>query len=306
MLEVCLLGCGGMEPLPGRRLTSMLIRWNGKMILVDCGEGTQIGIKMLGWGFKSIDALCLTHYHADHVAGLPGFLLTMGNQGRTEPFTIFGPPPLSYVISALTVIAPQLPYEILLGEMPEKGESDSQIGEFTVRAIPMDHMIPCLAYSFEISRRGKFDRERAEAQGIPKELWQVLQKGETAAHEDRTLTPDMVMGPPRKGLKVTYCTDSRPTEELAVLSTDSDLLICEGMYGDDGMQEKAVERKHMIFSEAAAVAKNSNSKELWLTHFSPSLKSPEEFLQTARNIFPNTIIGTDLLTKQLKFTDDSD
>ncbi len=209
------------------------------------------------------------------------------------------------MISALTVIAPQLPFDIRLSELHSQGESRDQIGEFIIRAVPMDHMIPCLAYSFEISRSGKFDRERAEALGIPKELWHVLQKGETVPYERRTLTPDMVMGPPRKGLKVTYCTDSRPTDGLAALSMDSDLLVCEGMYGDDGLLEKAVERKHMIFSEAAAVAKRSNSKELWLTHFSPSLHEPEEFLQTARSIFPNTVIGVDLLTKQLNFTDQS-
>ncbi|HYE69299.1 MAG TPA: ribonuclease Z, partial [Anaerovoracaceae bacterium] len=249
MVEVCLLGCGGMVPLPDRGLTSLLIRQNGKMILVDCGEGTQVGIKQLGWGFKSIEALCLTHYHADHIAGLPGFLLTLGNSGRTEPFTIFGPPPLAYVVSALTVIAPQLPYELKLNELSEQEESKSQIGEFYIKAIPMNHMIPCLAYSFEIKRIGKFDVERAEAQRIPNKYWSILQKGFAVEYEGRKLIPDMVVGSPRKGLKVTYSTDSRPKEELVELSWESDLLICEGMYGDDALLDKAIERKHMLFSE---------------------------------------------------------
>ena len=301
MLEVCLLGCGGMVPLPDRRLTSMLLRQNGKMILVDCGEGTQVGIKQLGWGFKSIEALCLTHYHADHIAGLPGFLLTLGNSGRTEPFTIFGPPPLEYVVSALTVIAPQLPYELKLVELSEQEESKCKIEEFYIRSIPMDHMIPCLAYTFEIKRTGKFDSERAEAQRIPKELWSRLQRGIMVEYEGRTLIPDMVVGPPRKGLKVSYCTDSRPREELVDLSRESDLLICEGMYGDDALMDKAIERKHMIFSEAAAIANKSKSKELWLTHFSPSLKNPEEYISNAKSIFPNTMVGIDLLIKSIKY-----
>jgi len=301
MLEVCLLGCGGMVPLPHRRLTSMLIRQNGKMILVDCGEGTQVGIKLLGWGFKSIEALCLTHYHADHIAGLPGFLLTLGNSGRTEPFTIFGPPPLAYIVSALTVIAPQLPYDVRLAELDDQGENKSQIGEFNISSISMDHMIPCMAYSFEIKRSGKFDVKRAEEQGIPKEYWSTLQRGSTVEWDGHTLTPDMVVGPPRKGLKVTYCTDSRPKDELVALSRESDLLICEGMYGDDALLDKAIERKHMIFSEAARIAEQSNSRELWLTHFSPSLKEPGEFIQTARDIFPNSVIGEDMMTKQLNF-----
>lgn len=303
MTEVCLLGCGGMVPLPDRRLTSMLIRHNGTMILVDCGEGTQVGIKLQGWGFKNIDALCVTHYHADHIAGLPGFLLTLGNSGRTEPFTIFGPPPLSYIISALTVIAPQLPYEVMLGELSEETDHKFRIGDFHVSAAPMDHMIPCMAYSFEIERSGKFDAKSAEEQGIPREYWSILQKGSSAVYEGRILTPEMVMGPPRKGLKVTYSTDTRPNERLTELSRGSDLLICEGMYGDDELLEKAAERKHMTFSEAAAIAVESGSKELWLTHFSPALREPDDFLSFAVEPFPNTVIGQDLMTKQLKFND---
>ena len=301
MLDICLLGCGGMTPLPDRRLTSMLIRQNGKMILVDCGEGTQIGIRSLGWGFKSIEALCLTHYHADHIAGLPGFLLTLGNCGRTDPFIICGPPPLDYVISALTVIAPQLPFDIQLVELSEQEESEYQIGEFFIKAIPMDHRIPCLSYSIEIKRAGRFERNRAEEQGIPLEFWNVLQKGDTVFYQGRNLTPDMVVGPPRKGLKVTYCTDSRPTNELIEFAGGSDLLILEGMYGDEALLDKAVVRKHMIFSEAAVIAARSKSKELWLTHFSPSMKTPEEFLPFVLDIFPNTMIGRDLLTTQLNF-----
>lgn len=301
MLEVCLLGCGGMVPLPERRLTSMLLRHKGKMLLVDCGEGTQIGIKMLGWGFKAIDAICFTHYHADHIAGLPGFLLTLGNSGKTEALTIYGPPPLEYVITALTVIAPQLPYEIRLAEISHQGISEDRLDDLTIRAMPGDHMIPCLAYSFETNRIGKFDVERAQRQGIPREFWSRLQQGISVEWKGRKFTSDMVLGPPRKGLKVSYCTDSRPRQELWEFTGGSDLLICEGMYGDEALQEKAVERKHMIFSEAAVIAKEGNSKELWLTHFSPSLVNPCEYLHNATGIFPNTLLGEDLLTKQIKY-----
>ncbi len=303
MLEVCLLGCGGMMPLPDRRLTSMLIRQNGKMILVDCGEGTQIGIKELGWGFKSIEAVCFTHYHADHIAGLPGFLLTLGNSGRTDELTIFGPPPLAYVVSALTVIAPQLPYDVKLIELSEEKKSLEQSKNLSIQALPVDHMIPCLAYSFELKRNGKFSVERAISENIPKEYWSKLQNGNMIELNGRKLTPEMVVGPPRKSLKVTYCTDSRPTTELVNFSKESDLFICEGMYGDDEMLYKAIERKHMIFSEAASLGKKSNSRELWLTHFSPSLKQPADFVQNTKHIFPNTVIGEDLMIKQLNFID---
>jgi len=301
MMEVCLLGCGGMVPLPDRHLSSMLIRGHGKIILVDCGEGTQVSIKKTGWGFKSIDAVCLTHYHADHVAGLPGFLLTLGNSGRTEPLSIFGPPPLAYVLSALTVIAPELPYEIRLEELSSEKESSIEHGGFLIGSLPMVHAIPCLAYRFEMKRTGKFQKERAEAQKIPKEYWNSLQKGNEIEYGGRKISPAMVMGPPRKGLKITYCTDSRPTDELIQFSCESDLLVCEGMYGENDMLEKAIARQHMLFSEAAEIAARGKSKELWLTHFSPSLKEPEMFLYFSRNIFPNTTVGKDLLATTLNF-----
>jgi ribonuclease Z len=300
-MEVCLLGSGGMAPLPERRLTSLLIRQNGRMILVDCGEGTQVGIRMCGWGFKSIDALCLTHYHADHVAGLPGFLLTLGNSGRTEPFTIFGPPPLKHVINALTVIAPELPFEIMLTELSSETRSQYNLGEFLISVLPVEHRIPCSAYCFEIQRSGKFDTVKAITERIPKEYWNHLQKGNTIVCEGREITPEMVLGPLRKGLKVTYCTDARPSDALIEFARDSDLLILEGMYGEDELLSKATERMHMVFSEAATIAAKSESKELWLTHFSPSLRSPEDHLKEAAKIFPKTVIGLDLMTKQLHF-----
>jgi ribonuclease Z len=274
------------------------------MILVDCGEGTQVSIKKAGWGFKSIDAVCFTHYHADHVAGLPGFLLTLGNSGRTEPLTIFGPPPLAYVLSALTVIAPELPYEIRIAELSSEKESSIEHGAFLIGSLPMIHAIPCLAYRFEMKRTGKFQKGRAEEQTIPKEYWSILQKGNEIEYGGRRFSPAMVMGPPRKGLKITYCTDSRPTEELVQFSRESDLLVCEGMYGENEMREKAIARQHMIFSEAAEIAARGNSKELWLTHFSPSLKEPEAFLPFARSTFQKTTVGRDLLTTTLSFSDD--
>ena len=303
MLEVCLLGCGGMAPLPERRLASMLLRNNGTMILVDCGEGTQVSIKEVGWGFRSIDAICITHYHADHIAGLPGFLLTLGNSGRTDPITIFGPPQLAYVVQALTVIAPELPYEINLLELPKDEESAVQLGDILIGALPMEHAIPCLAYRFEIKRKGKFNKDQAETLQIPRQYWKTLQRGEEIEVDGRLLIPEMVLGPERRGLKLCYCTDTRPTEKLIDFCRDSDLLICEGMYGDDSLLEKAKERKHMTFSEAAGVALRSNSKELWLTHFSPSIKNPEEFLFFAQNVFPNTVIGKDLLKTTLSYSD---
>lgn len=302
MLDVCLLGTGGMMPLPNRWLTSLLLRHNGRLFLIDCGEGTQIPIKMAGWGFKAMDCILFTHYHADHIAGLPGSLLAIGNSGREEPLFLVGPPMLKMVVEGLTVISPRLPFEIRLLELPSDEAVSFELGCWTIGSLPVDHAIPCLSYSVELKRQGKFDVEKAKALAVPVDYWKLLQKGESIQLGDQAITPEMVLGEPRKGIKVSYCTDTRPTENLVELIKDSDLFICEGMYGDESDAEKAVQKKHMTFSEAASLAKQGNVKELWLTHFSPSLTEPEAFISSAASIFENTVVGKDMLTKTMKYS----
>lgn len=303
MVDICLLGCGGMMPLPERRLTAMLFRYKGRLLLIDCGEGTQIPIKLAGWGFKAIEAILFTHYHGDHVAGLPGLLMTMGNSGREEPLTIIGPTYLCEVIKGLCVIVPTLPFEINLIELPEEITNTINLGEIEISTLPLEHSMPCVAYCIEVKRPGKFNGDKAISNNIPMECWSRLQRGENIEYDNRLLTPDMVLGEKRKGIKVVYCTDSRPAVGLSNFAKDSQLLILEGMYGDNDMLSKAIEKQHMLFSEAAEIAKSSNSKELWLTHFSPSLKDPQEYLKNASCIFPNTLIGKELMFKTLKYED---
>ncbi|WP_027416430.1 ribonuclease Z [Aneurinibacillus terranovensis] len=301
MLEVCLLGCGGTKPLPDRWLTSLLAKFNGKMILIDCGEGTQITLQMLGWGMKSIEAICFTHYHADHVVGLPGLLLSIGNAGRTEPLLIIGPPGLKAVVQGLTVIAPKLPFPLHLIELSPHEPDTLKVADVVLHVLPVLHTVPCLSYGIEIKRGRKFDPEKARTLDIPVSLWKRLQNGEEISVEDRLLTPDMVLGPPRRGIKVCYCTDTRPIEELVGFIENADLFICEGMYGEEEKLPNAEEHKHMLFSEAASLASRGGVKELWLTHYSPSLADPENYLGAATTIFPNTKLGEDRMTTSLHF-----
>lgn len=194
MVDICLLGCGGMMPLPERRLTALLYRFNGRMILIDCGEGTQVSVKQAGWGFKAIDAVCFTHYHADHIAGLPGFLLTLGNAGRCKPLTLLGPPGLSTLVRGLTVITPNLPFILSIIELPDDHISEYNFEGILISSLPVDHALPCLAYSLEISRPGRFDVQCAQSLGIPVECWNKLQNGETIEYDGRLLSPTWLWG----------------------------------------------------------------------------------------------------------------
>lgn len=300
MLDVCLLGTGGMMPLPYRWLTSLMMRYNGSSILIDCGEGTQIAIKEKGWSFKPIDTICFTHFHGDHISGLPGLLLTMGNADRTEPLTLIGPKGLERVVNALRVIAPELPFPIQYVELSKPEEVLEQNG-YKITAFRVNHNVVCYGYTLEILRKGKFSVENAQKYQIPQKFWNPLQKGETITDKDQIYTPDMVLGPDRKGIKITYTTDTRPTESISRNAAGSDLFICEGMYGGKEKEAKAREYKHMTFTEAATLAEQAKAGELWLTHYSPSLAWPDEFLPEARAIFPKTFLGKDGKSVELNF-----
>ncbi len=303
MIDVCLLGTGGMMPLPQRALTALMVRYNGTSILIDCGEGTQVAVKKCGWSFKPIDAICFTHYHADHISGLPGLLLTLGNAERTEPLLMIGPKRLEKVVTALRTIAPELPFPIVFHELQETEEC-MDIHGLKLTAFRVNHNVTCYGYSLELNRAGRFEVEKARANQVPMNCWSPLQKQESVVYEGVTYTQDMVLGETRKGLKLTYCTDTRPTESIVRNAAHSDLFICEGMYGEDGKEAKAREYKHMTMYEAAEIAKQADVKEMWLTHYSPSLVHPEQFESKVKQVFSNTIISRDGRVCELKFEEE--
>jgi ribonuclease Z len=280
-----------------------MTRYNGSSLLIDCGEGTQITIKEKGWSFHSIDTICFTHYHGDHISGLPGLLLSMGNADRTEPVTLIGPKGLERVVNALRVIAPELPFDLNFIELSME-EEIYELNGYHIKAFQVKHNVTCYGYSLEIKRGGRFFPEKAMENQIPQRYWNRLQKGENITEGEITYTPEMVLGPERKGIKLTYCTDTRPVKSIVDNAMDSDLFICEGMYGDKDKDNKAKEYKHMTFMEAAKLAKSARVKEMWLTHYSPSLTRPEEFIGDAKSIFRNSKIGKDRKSITLEFDKD--
>ena len=291
-------------PLPYRWLTSLMMRVGGSNILIDCGEGTQIAIKEKGWSPNPIDVICFTHYHADHISGLPGLLLSIGNSDRTDPITMIGPRGLERVVSSLRIIAPELPFDIKFLEI-EGARATFSFNGYEIDAFKVSHNVTCYGYSLRVPRIGRFDADKAKELGIPLPYWSRLQKGETITDETGSYTPDMVIGPARRGLKVTYCTDSRPVPVISEMASGADLFICEGMYGEPGMEEKAKEHKHMTFYEAAKLAKSAepSPKEMWLTHYSPSLSYPKDYEKEVRKIFRNTHVAKDGRSVSLMFED---
>ncbi len=302
MLEVCLLGTGGMMPLPNRWLTSLMVKYNGSDLLIDCGEGTQIAMKCKGWSPKPIDVICFTHFHGDHIGGLPGMLLSMGNAERREPLTLIGPRGLERIVRSLCVIAADLPFELRFIELTEPFQILYLHG-YRIEAFRVHHRVVCYGYNLVIERQGRFQVEQAKMLGLPVQYWNPLQKGREVEYNGVIYKPEQVMGAARKGLKVTYCTDTRPTQSILEHAGHADLMICEGMYGEKEKAVKAKEKKHMTFQEAARIAQAVRPGSMWLTHYSPSLVRPEQYLPEIREIYPYIEAARDGMSTTLRFED---
>jgi ribonuclease Z len=305
-----------MQPLPGRRLSATLVRFGGRLVLIDCGEGTQVAVRERGWGWRNLSAILLTHLHADHVLGLPGLLLTLAHseKGADEPLTIFGPEPLVPVLEHLLILARRMPFPVHLVTLA--GDERTMIPEtdgLELTCLPLDHEIPCLAYALSVPRAPRFDPERASALGVPQPEWRRLQRGEAVEVDGRAIQPGEVLGPPRRGLRMVLATDTRPTPALPDFvrgdgppgeGNGADLLIADAMYGDEEDKPKRWEAQHMTFAEAAAIARDGGARRLWLTHYSPTLSEPDAYLDRATEIFPAATLGRDGLTTTLVFDEE--
>lgn len=303
MVDVCLAGTGGMMPLKKRWLTCFFMEYNGSAMLIDCGEGTQIALADADCKLSKLDVLFITHFHADHISGLPGLLLSLGNFSKSTPLKIYVPEGGSKIIENLCCICPCLPYSLEITELSTKHKETFSIDGMDmleVTSMPVRHKVECLGYSFKFNKKPVFNPQKAKALDIPVKSWSKLHGGENVEIDGKIFTPDMVVDGERPSTKITYCTDTLYFNGLVEFAENSDLLISEGMYGDDENAEDMRKKGHMLFSQSANLAVKSNSKELWLTHYSPALNNPNEYSDYVKKIFPNTVVSKDGIKKTLK------
>ena len=260
-------------------------------------------MRMKNCGFKNIDLICITHLHGDHFYGLMGLLSTIGNSSRVDDLTIVGPKGICEIIDAMKTLIEYLPYKIIVVENPNGTFSlvNDILKDIEISTLELDHSSECLGYSLYFKRTPKFNIEKAIQNNVPKSLWQKLQSGKNIVFENIEYSPDMVLGDNRKGVKISFITDTRPILSIPEFINNSDLFICEAMYGDNLDISKAVKNKHMIFREAASLARFGNVKTLLLTHFSPSLEDPNLYIKNATDVFENTIVGKDRYSVNLNF-----
>ncbi len=305
MLNLTMIGTGGNVPTPERFCSSAFINYKGIKILIDCGEGSQISMKKIGCGFKGIDLILITHLHGDHINGLLGLLSTMGNAEKRSPLYIVGPRGIKRALSAMMVLWEGLPYRLVVIEKPVGSFSINSdvLREIEISSLDLDHSTECLGYSLYFKRNREFDPDKALENQVPKHLWRHLQAGQTFYMDDVSYTPDMVLGKPRPGIKFSYITDTRPIEAIIPFIKSSRLFVCEAMYGDDLDIGKAVKNKHMTFREAANLAYKGQVDHLLLTHFSPSLDSPGDYIENATSVFKNTSLAYDGINISIGYPD---
>ena len=302
-LEAFVLGCGGMMPLPYRHLTSVLVRREGDLFLFDGGEGTQVSLRRLNLKWKKINAIFVSHTHADHVTGLPGILMLSSQVDRDEPLYIYGPPKIAeYIETSRKVLDMYINYPIIVKEITAPCICHEGDG-FYIRAFPLEHTKTCVGYTLEeLPRPGEFHPEKARELKVPcGPLWAKLQAGFEVEAEDGTIVkPEQVLGPQRNGRKISYVTDTLYLDSIAKEVQGSDLLFCEGMFAKD-FEDQAKEKKHMTSTQAAQIAKDANVKKMALIHYSPRYNDYElkQLLTEAQSVFPETILSKDRMTFEI-------
>jgi ribonuclease Z len=299
-LEVFVLGTGGTMPLPHRHLTSALVRRDGDLFLFDCGEGTQVALKRMNLRWKKINAIFISHTHADHVTGLPGMLMLSSQVDRTEPLYLIGPPRLrEFYEASRRTLEMYLNYEVIVREIrnPEEVQVVYEAEGYRVRSFPLVHSRVCVGYTLEeTDRPGVFHPDKARELGVPMgPMWSRLQAGEPVTLGDgRVVESSAVVGSPRAGCKFSFVTDTAPHPGIAREVAGSDLLLCEGMFTKD-LEDSAREKRHLTSTQAGHIAREAAVKSMGLFHYSPRCneKDLKRLVTEAREIFPESFLARD-------------
>ncbi|WP_407377333.1 ribonuclease Z [Methanobrevibacter sp.] len=299
-MEIIFLGTSSAVHSKERNHPSIALKAFGDVMLFDCGEGAQRQMLHTKVSPMKISKIFISHFHGDHILGLPGLLQSLGLQGREEKMTIYGPKGLGKVMDAIFNFGYcKFDYPIEFIEIGS--EIIEETDEYIIRSQMVRHNVPCLAYSIEEKKKPRFLREKAIELGVPVgPAFGRLHNGEEVEVDGKIIKPEQVLGEPRKGIKITYSGDTRPCEELIEFAKDSTILIHESTFSTQD-EENAEEHGHSTAADAAYVAKQSNTNELILTHISTRYNGDfyKILLNEAREIFENTKIAYDFMNIEL-------
>ncbi len=304
VLRITFLGTAGSVPTPERNPSAIVIRREADLFMFDCGEGAQQQMMRAKTGMK-ISAIFITHFHADHVLGIPGLIQTLSMQGRQEPLEIYGPKGVKRFLYHLLSLGYGGKFEVKAIEL-NPGDVVRRDG-YVVKAFKTLHNVRSIGYVLEEDMRpGKFNRERAIALGLkPGPLFSKLQHGESVFVDGREIRPEDVLGPPRPGRKIVYTGDTRPSESIVESAKNADILIHDGTMSEEE-KEQAIEYMHSTASEAAEIAKRANVRRLILTHISARYSDEngvQKLEEEAKKIFENVEIARDLMTLDVRYRD---
>ena len=295
-MKIVILGAGGTIPTLFRNLPAVALQRKGEVFLFDCGEATQIQFSRSSLSLGKLSYIFISHLHGDHLTGLPGLLMTLSQLSRSSPLHIFGPPGIGEYVGAIKkYLGFNPPYDLIVKEI--EGGTILRGEGYWVESAPSDHRVFNLAYALEEEKRpGRFFLDKAIKLGVPEgPLFRRLQLGEDIIlNNGRMIRSQEVIADPRMGRKIVYAIDTRPCEAVVKLSLRADLLVHDGMFGDD-LRGEAKKKGHSTVIQAAEVAKKAKAKRLILSHISARYGSTKDLEKEAASIFPGAVVAKDLM-----------
>jgi len=300
-LRIIFLGTGGSWPTVKRNVSSIAVKRGSEIILFDCGEGTQRQFQQSNLSYMQISKIFITHFHGDHFLGIPGLIQTMQLNDRDKPLHLYGPRGIVELTEQLLTLGYFRPsYRIIAHEVTD-GE-EIKFDGYSISALKVCHNVPALAYRIsEFQRAGKFNKSKALKMGIPEgPLFSKIQKGQTITLPNgKKITPDMILGPSRKGRTIVISGDTKPCDQMIGFSREADILIHEGTF-DARLQDIAKDYGHTTAAQAAEIAKEAKVEKLFLVHISPRYLDYHVLEDEARSVFPHSYTPKDFQEIEVK------